>query len=103
MIKKYDFFLIFSIFPLEKCVKVYYNIHRTTNQERKNMENQDQQEKRVTVVMSVQLYDQIERLAEKSGVKNISAIIRQGMTFYLTQNALLLNFDTKENEKKTES
>lgn len=67
------------------------------------MGNQDQQEKRVTVVMSVQLYDQIERLAEKSGVKNISAIIRQGMTFYLTQNALLLNFGTKENEKKTES
>lgn len=52
------------------------------------MENNNDQ-KRITVSVDNEIYAQLERVAKESGVQIITAVVRQAIVFYLSQNALL--------------
>ena len=46
--------------------------------------NNDQ--KRITVNVDAEIYAQLERVAKESGIQIITAVVRQAIVFYLSQN-----------------
>ena len=49
------------------------------------MENNNDQ-KRITVNVDAEIYAQLERVAKESGIQIITAVVRQAIVFYLSQN-----------------
>ena len=52
------------------------------------MENNNDQ-KRITVNVDAEIYAQLERVAKESGIQIITAVVRQAIVFYLSQNTVL--------------
>ena len=52
------------------------------------MENNNDQ-KRITVNVDAEIYAQLERVAKESGIQIITAVVRQAIVFYLSQNTAL--------------